>query len=333
MEGALRGAWDDVLGVLTSVDDYDLAETSPTGETLLQLACAANAIAVVRHLCTHPRCHEVVNAARNDTRPALLSAVLAGATEIVSMLLATFGEDLDLNVSHSGPFEDAEQWPLMAAIDTKHVKIALLLLDQPSIDINRRRATDSTAYYVACILDLVPVVERMLALPALTRDVMTKRGSTPFTGACRRAAWSTARVLLREHAIADINAQDPEGRTGFLWTCYHGNLDLVEVLLEVVDVTRACHRHWTALDYLSRNLVCDEAHDNDRLINLVQRLLARGVTFGVRTQPMVYRQPRRDADVDLAELASRQQLDELYNVLRDGAYTGNVNRLFEVEYC
>ncbi|EQC27227.1 hypothetical protein SDRG_14944 [Saprolegnia diclina VS20] len=328
MEGALRGAWDDVLGVLTPVDDYDLTETSPTGETLLQLACAANAIAVVRHLCTHPRCHEIVNAARNDTRPALLSAVLAGATEIVSMLLATFGDVIDVNAIYW--VKESAQWPLREAILKEHTEIALRLLDHPRIDINLVNQHGSTAFLSACWCNCLPVVERLLAMPGLDTSIVSKSGRTPFTCACCDDHAAIVRVLLDQNAVADLNVQDHAGMSGFMWLCFHNQVDAINELMDVVDLNLRCINGLTALDYVSRHLSCGAPRENVALLTLTQSLLARGATFGTRAQSTICRQVCQDDEVNLAELAWYMHFDALDQTIRDGAFTGDINRIYKV---
>ncbi|EQC24921.1 hypothetical protein SDRG_17190 [Saprolegnia diclina VS20] len=261
-----------------------------------------------------------------DTRPALLSAVLAGATEIVSMLLASFGDVIDVNAISN--VTEVLQWPLMEATMEGHKEIALRLLDHPCIDINLMTHHGSTVLLSACWFDCLPVVERLLAMPGVVTSIVTKSGRTPFTCACCGDHVTIVRVLLDQNAIPDLNVQDHAGMSGFMWLCVHNQVDLVDELKDKVDLNLRCTKGLTALDYLSRHL-SHGANDNATLVNLTESILALGGTFGTRAQSIISRRTCPADEVNLAELAFYMRFDALEQAIRNGAFAGDVNRLYK----
>ncbi|OQR87107.1 hypothetical protein ACHHYP_09541 [Achlya hypogyna] len=338
MEAALAKDWNALLPLLSPIDAVDITARSSTvhqrlhlnssdaavqGETLLQLACAANQSAIAAALVEHPRCSEIINSRDEVARTALLVAIANSAPGIATMLLRRFWDDIDVNA-----MDTKGNWPLHMSVMKDLPEISLLLLDHPRIDLNIKSPANTTAFSAACWADEVPVVERMLSMPGLDfATISTTRKRTPFSYACHRGSPQIIRLLLSHDAIWNIDAQDDSGMTGFMWLCYHGLADVADELVDQVDLSLKSHENLTALSYLSRCLHCGSQRDNKALLDLARHILERGGQFQARANEC--RRECQSVEVNLAELAWYERFDDLEKLLVDGTFRGDINQKYQ----
>jgi uncharacterized protein len=136
---------------------------------------------------------------------------------------------------------------LILALRAKSLKVASLLIQTPSSQIDVRTLRDETPLMLAALHGLTSVCEQLLARDA---DV-NKPGWAPLHYAATGGHVAVLRLLLDKHAY--IDASSPNESTPLMMAAMYGNPDAVKVLLEAgADSTIKNSLGLTAIDFARR---------------------------------------------------------------------------------
>ena len=234
------------------VVDVNLARR---GETLLSIAAYKGFAIIVRELLSMPGIY--VNLAHKDSVTPLFLAVQQGNLEVVKLLLAARGINVNLPKLNNGTT------PLILTAQKGFEEISRLLLAVPDINIDAHRTDGTTALLCAVennfaglveqlvrrgadvnqlfdndasplVLALdngsVEVAKRLLGAPAIRVNQATTSGITPLILASKIDHKEIIKLLLSRGA--DPNMIDNAGISALHFACTYGNTAIVEMLLD-----------------------------------------------------------------------------------------------------
>ena len=133
---------------------------------------------------------------------------------------------------------------LIVAIRDKSLKVADLLIANPSIDINLANKSGENPLMMASIEGELPLVE---ALVLKKKADVNKSGWTPLHYACTTGKLSVAQFLVANGA--KVNALSPSDTTPLMMAVSSGNDLLIKFLLDSgADLRMRNHEGYSAID-------------------------------------------------------------------------------------
>ena len=148
-----------------------------------------------------------------------------------------------------------------------HTDIVKMLLEEPSLEINRNDKFGQTGFYHACANSYVDIVKMLLNDDRIVINVMNMVGLYPLhsaygkssvlelltasekinpnqttyfgntllhTACSNSGGYATVEILIGCERI-DINKLDKNGRTAFHLDCKNGHIDIINLMLEKCD--------------------------------------------------------------------------------------------------
>lgn len=191
----------------------------------------------------------------------LLLAVAARYAKEVERLLKV--KDIDVNVRDFNGFS-----PLYWACLKKDLRIVILLLAVPNIDVNRRCPSDGTTpLQVACKSDS-GIVEQLLRHEHIQVNLLATKGLTALYVACEYGVDSNAKHLVKAVGIDVNKTQSANGWTPLMVACNRGHvnaqghLSCIETLLGApgIDVNKERNDGATALYVACRRQHLEAVH-------------------------------------------------------------------------
>ncbi|PQE15320.1 ankyrin repeat-containing protein [Rutstroemia sp. NJR-2017a BVV2] len=162
----------------------------------------------------------------------LLLAAIRGHKDIVQLLLATDGVDLNCK-SKDG------QTPLSCAAQYGHKDIVQLLLATDGIDLNCESKDGQTPLSWAAQYGHKDIVQLLLATDGVDLNCKSKDGQTPLSCAAQYGHKDIVQLLLATDGI-DLNCESKDGQTPLSWAVQYGHKDIVELLLATDGVDLNC---------------------------------------------------------------------------------------------
>ena len=165
---------------------------------------------------------------------------------------------------------------LHCAANLDNVEIVELLLKQDGIDINMPHArwNHHSALMLAAKNGYVDVIQKFLPLPQLDieQEATAPRGQNALMKAATRGHADAVRILL-SHPKTNINHQDRHGYTSLILSAMHGDIDVVQVLLDKGADTEVTETP-AGGDGTALNRAIDYNH-----VSVVQLLVERGANI------------------------------------------------------
>ncbi|PQE07328.1 ankyrin repeat protein [Rutstroemia sp. NJR-2017a WRK4] len=189
---------------------------------------------------------------RIDLAPALVAASTAGKLDVLDILIEPprrrysshsksrgkgkgkrNHEDEDSEEEKSVIRTDVNVWssnltPLIAAVQTHHLKTTELLLDAGADPSLALKSTSETPLHIACRMGDLPIV-KLLVQNSASLSARDAHLNTPLLVAARWRHPSVIEYLLEQGA--DIEATDAKGSTALLLACRHACVEAVKLLL------------------------------------------------------------------------------------------------------
>ncbi|PQE09107.1 ankyrin repeat-containing domain protein [Rutstroemia sp. NJR-2017a BVV2] len=195
---------------------------------------------------------------RVDLAPALVAASTAGKLDVLDILIEPprrrysshaksrgkgkgkgknkrkeKDEDSDSSEEEKAPRTDVNVWssnltPLIAAVQTHHLKTTELLLDAGADPSLALKSTSETPLHIACRMGDLPIV-KLLIQNSASLSARDAHLNTPLLVAARWRHPSVIEHLLKQGA--DIEAKDAKGSTALLLACRHACVEAVKLLL------------------------------------------------------------------------------------------------------
>ncbi|KAM0134736.1 hypothetical protein ACHAP3_005291 [Botrytis cinerea] len=198
--------------------------TSPSTE-LAKAAYEGNA-SVVKSILSQD--HQI------DMAPALVAASSAGKMEILDILIDPPRRPRSESSRHKDEIKktDVNVWsqhitPLIAAVQTHHVKTTDLLLEAGA-DTSMTLKGGETVLHIAARIGDLEMVKLLVEYEAYL-EARDGWGNTPLLSASRWGHPHTIKHLLEKGA--DIEARDMKGSTALLLACRHDCVEAVKVLI------------------------------------------------------------------------------------------------------
>ncbi|KAJ8069375.1 hypothetical protein OCU04_003029 [Sclerotinia nivalis] len=198
--------------------------TSPTTE--LAKAAAEGNTNVVKSILSQD--HQI------DLAPALVAAASAGKMEVLDILIDPPRRSRSENSRHKEKIErtDVNVWsqhitPLIAAVQTHHVKTTELLLEAGA-DTSMAPEGGETVLHIAARMGDLEMVKLLVEFEA-DLEARDGWGNTPLLSASIWGHPHTIKFLLGKGA--DIEARDLKGSTALLLACRHDCVGAVKVLI------------------------------------------------------------------------------------------------------
>ncbi|KAM3066652.1 hypothetical protein ACMFMG_002364 [Clarireedia jacksonii] len=179
---------------------------------------------------------------RIDLAPALVAASTAGKLDVLDILIDPPRRQSSSRSKSKQKHEDREEaenrtevnvyssntTPLIAAVQTHHLKTASLLLDAGASPSLALKSTGETPLHIACRIGDLPIVKLLVQNSAslTSRDAHL---NTPLLVATRWRHAPIVEYLLEQGA--DLEARDSKGSTALLLACRHGCGEAVKVLV------------------------------------------------------------------------------------------------------
>ncbi|KAL4931449.1 ankyrin repeat-containing domain protein [Aspergillus undulatus] len=194
------------------------------GVTPLSLAVRRNQMEVLAVLT---KAGASVNTIDNSGRAALHRAILDGNSDIVELLLAQKG--VDVNISH-------ERWshftPLIVAATVGSVKGLKMLLSNKNIQVNKTcSAENSTALIHAAKSGPVGPVQVLLDHPGIDINHKDSSGNSALTSASDRGHGGVVEALLRKGADTEVKQEGSNG-TAIMRAIDNGYTSVVQLLMK-----------------------------------------------------------------------------------------------------
>jgi len=125
--------------------------------------------------------------------------------------------------------DDAGRRPLHLAVTNGHARAVALLLERRS-NVWARDAAGLTPLHSAAFSGHAPIVEILLEHGAPPNKKENRQASTPLHGAVRNGHLPCIELLLDRGA--DIHQKDAIGRDALHWSCFWGQADTAQLLLD-----------------------------------------------------------------------------------------------------
>jgi ankyrin repeat protein len=178
-----------------------------------------------------------------DGRTALISAAARGDLEVVNVLVQ---RGADVNVKDKKGYT-----ALFHAIEAMYDEVALVLLNQPSLDANARGLNGTTALISYVWRTRRDAVEKLLERGADV-NAQDADGDAPLHGAAQNGDVEMLNLLLDKGA--DPNIKNRLGGTPLMWAAVFGNETAAVRLLERgADASLKDVDGMTALDWAAKN--------------------------------------------------------------------------------
>jgi ankyrin repeat protein len=136
---------------------------------------------------------------------------------------------------------------LLLALQAPAPKVAMVLLDQPDLEVEVRTAQDESPLMLAALRGYTELCAKLIERDA---DV-NKPGWAPLHYAATNSHLQIMQLLLDNHAY--IDAASPNGSTPLMMAAMYGNASAVKLLLEAgADPTLKNGIGLTAIDFANR---------------------------------------------------------------------------------
>ncbi|KAG4029216.1 hypothetical protein MFRU_017g01520 [Monilinia fructicola] len=203
-----------------------LSKRSSSPTTELAKAASEGNVSAVKSILSQD--HQV------DLAPALVSAASAGKMEVLDVLIDPPRRPRSEHSRHKEKPKstDVNVWsqhitPLIAAVQTHHVKTTDLLLDAGADTSLAPKGGETVLHIAARMGDLEMV--KLLVEAGADLEAEDGWGNTPLLSAARWGHPHTIKYLLAKGA--DIEARDLKGSTALLLACRHDCVEAVKVLI------------------------------------------------------------------------------------------------------
>ncbi|KAH6904886.1 ankyrin repeat-containing domain protein, partial [Coprinopsis sp. MPI-PUGE-AT-0042] len=135
--------------------------------------------------------------------------------------------------------------PLAVAASANRLSMLDDLLALPEAEVNHG---DWTPLIVACFKGYLPLVQRLLTIPGIDLNALSKSGSSALLSACRNGHLGIVQALLASHGT-DLNIKNSKGDTPLLRAASGGHIEIVKLLLDAPDIrlNEVNADGWTAL--------------------------------------------------------------------------------------
>ncbi|KAM3076143.1 hypothetical protein ACMFMG_006342 [Clarireedia jacksonii] len=210
---------------------------------------------------------ENINNLDSDGNTPLLLAAKEGHKDVVQLLLATDGVDLNC--------KDKENLtPLSWAAWNGHKDVVQLLLATNGVDLNCRDTYDGTPLLLAAQEGHKDVVQLLLSTDDVDLNCRDRDGSTPLMCAASHGHKDVVQLLLATDGV-DLNCRNTYDSTPLMCAASHGHKDVVQLLLATDGVDLNCRNTYDSTPLL---LAAQYGHKD-----VVQLLLAtNGVDLNCR---------------------------------------------------
>jgi len=136
---------------------------------------------------------------------------------------------------------------LIVAVREPSLKVILVLLESPKVNVEPRTQQDESPLMLAALNGLTDLCRQLISLGA---DV-NKPGWTPLHYAATNGHLTTMELLLDEHAY--IDATSPNGTTPLMMAAHYGSAASVKLLLDAgADPGLKNEQGLTAIDFAQR---------------------------------------------------------------------------------
>ncbi|ESZ94866.1 hypothetical protein SBOR_4742 [Sclerotinia borealis F-4128] len=203
-----------------------LSKRSSSPTTELAKAAAEGNVSAVKSILSQD--HQI------DLAPALVAAASAGKMEVLDILIDPPRRPKSENSRHKEKIKptDVNVWsqhitPLIAAVQTHHVKTTDLLLDAGA-DTSLAPKGGETVLHIASRIGDLEMVKLLVEYEA-DLEARDGWGNTPLLSSARWGHPHTIKHLLAKGA--DIEAKDLKGSTALLLACRHDCVEAVKTLI------------------------------------------------------------------------------------------------------
>jgi ankyrin repeat protein len=233
------------IGVKLIESGTDIESCIETNCDSFAYACALGEIEIVRALLKNKI---DLNKLDPNTNSPFEIACRHRHPEVIK-LLAENGADVDRSVDTDG------NTLLIQAAILGHLETVQALLASKA-DINKQNRTGASALFTACVEDMPEIVQELILRGALV-DVADGDGYTPLMMSCNEKIVT----MLLDHK-ADINKQNSKGESALHAACYHGKLDIAQLLINRgAEVNIRSSEGHTPLSYTVRKIENSQAND------------------------------------------------------------------------
>jgi len=167
-----------------------------------------------------------VNAKDKYGRTALIFAVVHEQTEIVKVLLAQKGIDVNLKTKEGG-----ETALMIAAFDQDRIEIVKALLAKKEIDVNAKNVVGETALMTASLKGNTDIVKALLAIKNIDVNAKSMLGGTALIAASLKGNTEIVRALLSIKNI-DVNIKGENGKTALYCASQMGHIEILRLLVK-----------------------------------------------------------------------------------------------------